>query len=359
MSRFVIIYFFLVTLPIAWGQADSSLNPLGKEAVENCMFKLRAAKTDEDKKEANELLVAAVENMLNDPKSFVFPFAVKTLGVVDSPDKSIRLFTWNVEWEDFTQHYECFIMRFDDRRKEWLTHRLVDESAFKEERPTEILSENEWYGALYYQIVPFEKGNRDLYLVMGFDGFTAMSNRKILDVLYFSGKQVKLGASVFREGKEIYKRRFYEYAENAVMSMRYEPERNRVIMDHLSPESPNLKGFYAYYVPDMSYDAFVYDKGKWELKEDVIAINHKSPEKIELYVVGKDGQPVKKKYKNRWEDPSDSQSPASTNVHVAEQPEGTETENKSTKKQRSNRKSKKSKKAERKGKSNIYPTQKK
>ena len=60
------------------------------------------------------------------------------------------------------------------------------------------------------------------------------------------------------------------------MSLKFEPEYNRIIYDHLSPETPSMTGFYSYYVPDFSYDAFVFYKSKWILQEAVVGVNKKS-----------------------------------------------------------------------------------
>ena len=46
-----------------------------------------------------------------------------------------------------------------------------------------------------------------------------------------------------------------------------------IVFDHLSPRSDSQKGQFQYYGPDMSFDAFVFEKGKWTYKKDVDARN--------------------------------------------------------------------------------------
>ena len=42
-----------------------------------------------------------------------------------------------------------------------------------------------------------------------------------------------------------------------------------------------LEGLHEYYVPDGTYDAYIYNNGKWEYKENIdIGIKEKSPPKI-------------------------------------------------------------------------------
>ena len=49
-----------------------------------------------------------------------------------------------------------------------------------------------------------------------------------------------------------------------------------IIYDHLSPTSPQLEGMYDFYVPDGSYDAFKWEKGKWVYIKDFDARTGKS-----------------------------------------------------------------------------------
>ena len=102
------------------------------------------------------------------------------------------------------------------------------------------------------------------------------------------------------------------------MSLKYESDRERIIFDHLSPESPSMKKFRSFYVPDMSYDAYTFQDSKWILKEDVIGVNkgHDSKEKT-VYVQNPDtGELEAKEIKTKWIDPS-----TETHTHVATTPE--------------------------------------
>jgi len=53
--------------------------------------------------------------------------------------------------------------------------------------------------------------------------------------------------------------------------LRWEENKNMVIMDNLSSTDPRpeSKGMYSLYGPDMSYNALKFDKGFWYLSKDV------------------------------------------------------------------------------------------
>lgn len=305
---------------------------------------LRAAKDDTEKDEKNTLFYQYFLETLNEKSAYSYSFSqLKSVGVIDSPDGLLRIINWNIEQDDETQKYYGFVLKKDERKNEILVTELVDNSVDLPLRPEEILTADNWYGALYYKIIPVEKGSKTVYTVLGWDGNSSSSNVKLIDVLYFTGTQLKFGSPIFKLKDQLVKRVFYEHSERAVMTLRYEPEYNRIIFDHLSPEAPNLKGFYAYYIPDLSYDAFVLDGTKWVLKEDVIGVNSKEDdEKMQVFVRNeRTGKVERKTIKKKWENPEDEN--LSGTPHVAVTPEGQATEESTDKKDLDSKTSRKDK----------------
>lgn len=284
---------------------------------------LRAAENDDAKSEKNTAFKELLYETLQLKEAFSYPFSkLKTVGFVDSPDKSLRIVNWNVEQDDETQRYYCFLLHLDEKKKQVELSELVDNSFMLPPRPDGVLEAKDWYGALYYKIIPIEKGAKTVYTLLGWDGNSSMSSIKLIDALYFSGDNPKLGSPIFKTKEATLKRVFYEHSKKTTMSLKYEQQYDRIIFDHLSPETPNLKGFYSFYVPDLSYDAFVLEGNKWILKEDVIGINSSEDVKTEVYVKNeRSGKVEKKEIKNKWENPEDKNSPGGGNIHIAVTPE--------------------------------------
>lgn len=329
---FVYIFYYSV-----YSQQDFSAMIKTENELEVLLNSLRNAGNNQEKNSRNQEFKSKLYEALDADQAMLYPFSkLKTVGIINSPDKLIRIFNWNVEQDDFSQKYYCFILRFDEKKKEFKRIELQEYSDVMALKPLDVLDAKQWYGALYYQIIPVEKGNREMYTLLGWDGNNATSNMKLIDVLYFSGDNAKLGNPIFKVGNQTFKRVFYEYSKKSTMSIRWEEKYQRIVMDHLSPESPGLAGFYAYYVPDLSYDAFELKSGKWILKEDVVAINAQKSEKIEIQAPDGVGiiQPVK--MKNKWIDPSDQESPTGGMGHAAAMPNEfeKETTNKTSKKNR-------------------------
>ena len=291
--------------------------------LDTMLTNLRASETNAEKKQLNQIFKAEMATFLKNPGALDYAFTkLPTVGVIDSPDKLVRIINWNVEQEDLSHQYFCFVLHYDKKKKRYMFNEMKDVSFVMPSQPTEMVTQDNWYGALYYKIIPIKKGTRTMYTLIGWDHNSSLSQMKLIDVMYFSGNNVKLGSPIFKIGKTTHYRVFFEHSKKATMYLNYETDRERIMMDHLSPEAPALKNFRSYYVPDLSYDAFVFEDNKWVLKEDVIGVNSSVAEQKVVYAdTDNTGLLEKKEIKNKWINPEDSKAPAGGSAHVAVTPE--------------------------------------
>lgn len=269
---------------------------------------LRAAKNDDDIETLNLDFKNEMLSFLKLEGAFTYPISkLKTIALLDSPDKLVRIINWNLEYSDMSYSYCGFVMRWDEDKEELKITELIDKVDPYTAKPTGVIDAKNWYGALYYKIIPIEYNSKIEYTLLGWDGGTTGSNFKIIDVLTFSGNNVKFGSPVFIKKKEVLKRVVFEYSDKSSMSLKYEDKYGRIVFDHLSPESPTLAGVYSFYVPDFSYDAFLWENESWVLNEDVITLNDEEVNKNQTnYVVNeKTGEIKKKKGKDGWINPAD------------------------------------------------------
>lgn len=309
--------------------ALSSTVLLGQDAIvqqeaelEILLDSLRAAKNDVAKNNWNAQFKKQLEQTLHEPTALTYTFTkLRTVGIINSPDNLVRVVSWNVEQDDQSQRYFAYVLKGDERKPEHKVIELVDNSFMLPARTDDVLEADNWYGALYYKIIPVEKNNKTYYTLLGWDGNTTSSNIKLIDVLYFSGNSLKLGAPLFKAGDDIRKRVYMEHSEKTVMSLRWDEDQNRIMFDHLSPETPTMEGFYEYYVPDMSYDAYEFNGNKWMLVEDVIGVN-KDVEMITVKSINpKTEEIIETEMAYTWVDPTTEGSPASKEVHIAVTPD--------------------------------------
>ncbi len=211
--------------------------------------------------------------------AFVYPFDSlgMMMGTIKSPDGKFRLFNWNLEYgEHEEQKYHCLIMKKDPKQNKFVIIELFDKSenaSYQVEY--EAKTEKTWYGCLYYKIIPVERMGGTVYTLLGWDGNNMMSNKKIIETMQFNRTdKVKFGQAIFRSEDDKNKRRvIFQYNKQSVMSLKYQETKktNMIIFDHLSPTSPNLEGMKDWYVPDLSFDAYVLQNGKWIYVPDVDA----------------------------------------------------------------------------------------
>jgi hypothetical protein len=325
--KYWLIYIFLLVIGCSFGQNDAILAS-AEYRLSIKLNALRAAKDADEVAMRNNELKRELESTFKIDGVFDYPFSsLKSIGTIKSDDNMVRMFNWNVEHSDFTHDYFCYILYKNVKKKRIEVTELIDNSDMLPARPTETLTADNWYGALYYSIIGKKRKGKIYYTLLGWDGNTASSNIKLMDVLYFTGSKPKLGYGLFKNEEGVHKRLFFEHKEQAVMTMRLEADRNMIIYDHLSPESPALKGFYAYYVPDMSYDAYEYVNDFWQHRSDVISVNKDGDKKkMTIYTYNaQKGQPESRTVRNTWINPTDDKAPVKNGSHKAVLPDAEKT----------------------------------
>ncbi|MBL7963209.1 MAG: hypothetical protein JNM31_05105 [Flavobacteriales bacterium] len=238
-------------------------------ALKHRVEALASATTDAARDSLNELLKSDLRAVLESDSAFTFAFAEVPLSVLTPPDARFRLVTWNVPRTDGSHRYEGLLVLQEPRRRvlfelrdmtERITHPALVE-----------LGPDNWYGALYYQVIPVRKGGKTYYTLLGWKGHSAIETRKVIEVLSFRGAVPRFGAPLFGEGRVKQQRVVFAYSFQASMSLNWDEAGARIVCDHLSPMRPDLEGQPAFYGPDLSYDAYVWDKDRWLFQRDVDA----------------------------------------------------------------------------------------
>jgi len=133
-----------------------------------------------------------------------------------------------------------------------------------------MLSGGKWPGMLVYEAVAFKRKNQTLFLLIGFFPGSDNLNYKHIDVMSFD----KAGSPIFGsrhiswEGQKI-GRKTFRYSAQASMMLKSEKGEKRLVMDHLAPASPELKNQFAFYGPDLSYDALEFNGEEWIMIPEV------------------------------------------------------------------------------------------
>ena len=76
--------------------------------------------------------------------------------------------------------------------------------------------------------------------------------------------------------KKYPKRVMFEYNAKTTMTLRYNTAVSAIVFDHLAPKEDYLENQFQFYGPDLSYDAFILRRGKWNFEEEVDVQNPRS-----------------------------------------------------------------------------------
>lgn len=225
--------------------------------------------TDAGRDSLNTLIKHELRGLLERDDAFSMDLSALPMARVDAPDGQFRLLTWNVPRTDGSHLFEGMLLYRQGRKRTLAELRDMSPSITAPEVPE--LGPDRWYGALYYDVVPVQRGGKTYYTLLGWKGQSKVETRKVIDVLHFKGGQPRFGASLFGMGKLKASRKVYGFSFQAVMVLRHEAGQGRILLDHLSPTRADMEGQWAFYGPDLSYDAFVWDKDHWRFERDVDA----------------------------------------------------------------------------------------
>tara|TARA_B100000900_G_scaffold36394_1_gene27266 strand:+ start:25781 stop:26647 length:867 start_codon:yes stop_codon:yes gene_type:complete len=220
---------------------------------------------------ANQEFVSILRRTLNLKNSFDFTFdSLNTISILQSPDNYFKIYNWFIENDDDTYRFYAMI-QFKNTKKDVVFLNDNSDDILNVEQAE--LSSDSWYGCLYYNII--KNKAKKSYTIIGWDGNNEFSTKKIIDVVRFNSyNNIKFGAPIFKDDKQKSKKRvIIEYNNQSPVSVQFNKKSKQIIFNNLVPQKKELEGIKSYYVPDGSFNAYEYKKGKWWLIKDIDARN--------------------------------------------------------------------------------------
>jgi hypothetical protein len=238
---------------------EDTLKTLGKTFIND--------ENDLERKNANYKFIKTMVSALKVPNSFLFPFdSIKTISVLNSPDNRFRILTWPIMNQDGSyRFYGTIQMNTGGFLK---MYPLEDYSPLLKNPEDSVTDNRKWLGAQYYKIIPVY-GAKTYYVLIGWKGNTVKSTKKVLDVLSFGNDGPRFGMPVFDGNGKTRKRVVFEYARQVSMLLRYVPEQNLIVFDHLSPPDAHMKDKPESFGPDLTYDGYKLKNGRWVYVEQL------------------------------------------------------------------------------------------
>lgn len=198
---------------------------------------------------------------------------VKYLGQISDRNSQLKIITWNLILRESKSRYYCYFI--NNTGKIQVVRKLT--GIYREEpvRTDTQYSEDDWYGALYYDLKAFRKDRKTYWILLGIDYGNPSVTRKIIDVLDFAPDgRVQFGEKIFEPGNNLKYREVLEYSSEAIISLKFLNDKT-IVFDHLVPMSPQLKDRKEFYGPDFSYDSYTLEKGIWKFESNIDVRNKK------------------------------------------------------------------------------------
>lgn len=325
MKRISLLLVLLSLLNVAHAQYPFPLQAY-TDSLKSLGEQILGGRSDFARFEANEKFKQLLIFMISHERGVDIDFqTVKNLSVQGPENRKFRIYTWVVPRTN--QSYECFgvLLSWNERYKRHIITELKDVKASATNPERKVFRKGEWWGALYYEMIPVKSNGIQYYTLLGWDGHTATSTRKVIDVLSLSSTgQPTFGASVFTGFGKQMKRIIFEYADDTQMVLRYERQNyvvekqkksrkskqkpptsttritsdgfralksddpkvkskrksaTMIVFDRLIPLNPSLTGMYEFYVPETNIvDGFLFVKEKWLYVPDIDARNPITPQ---------------------------------------------------------------------------------
>ncbi len=244
----------------------------GEELLGSLFEKLKKEESDSIKSCINDSIYLVFSPVLQKKSSFDYPFQdLKHVGKRIAKDRKVAVYTWCYP-ENGSAKFGGIVQQKTSKGIKLFPLK----QATKAYAPKEIgvISAQNWYGALYFDIVPFHTKQGKVYMLLGVAQNKKFLTMKVIDVLWMEKEEAFFGQPIFEFWKKDFLHRIvFEYNEEVSITLLYEKKNKRFVFDHLEPLNSGFVGDYRYYVPSSTYDAYKKNVWKWVLQEDVLVGN--------------------------------------------------------------------------------------
>lgn len=232
------------------------------------------AKDQASRIKANQEFLIFMRDALGHPESFKVDFdTIPALADLRSGDGYFRMINWNLPYDNLTNDYFCFIQYFDKKEDAFKVVELKRGFRGLSGEYRKVFNEKDWYGALYYKIIPSKSGLRKrkrAYMILGWQGKDQYSSLKVIDVMTITNRGIRFGADIFNYPYEKNIRRYIlEYKSDAAVALRFDERKKHFYFNKLVPLQADLEGMYEFYIPLLEFSGFEWKKRKWTFMEDV------------------------------------------------------------------------------------------
>ncbi len=291
------IFISVMLFGVAYGNAQNRdvMSAYEKE-LQPLLEKIVGAPTDNERYNANEQFVQLMYEALSYEDAFYWKWNFGTsVSVLTSTDRQFRIITWPVVRDN--GEYECFgfVQSYNPKSEQYDVYILNDKSDELVSLNEVVLEPENWLGSVYQELVETKHDGKVFYTLIGWTGVNALVQRKVIEPICFrtNSSKPQFGQALFRREKNL-RRLVLEYSRNAMVNVRYDEQLVRtyenkkikrkgrtinmqvpkdekmkmILFDEIAPMVPGMEGLPQYYVPTGTEMAYIFNNGRWELRDN-------------------------------------------------------------------------------------------
>ncbi len=231
----------------------------------NLFSRLGKVDSDENRLRINDSIKIIINDYASSDSVFEHSFTdLRFLGQITSPDKALKIINWNLVLSENENRYFCyFIKKNINGNKVFAVEGTNTDGPIRKDI---LYSQENWYGALYYDLSPVKINKEVCYILLGIDFGNNFTNRKLIDVVGFTTEGTPVfGKKWFDTGNDLIYRVVFEYDATGVMSLRFHSPRV-IVFDHLAPLYHGDKLSYG---AEFTLDSYSYRNGIWKFEKNV------------------------------------------------------------------------------------------
>lgn len=291
------IFISVMLFGVVYGNAQNRdvMSAYEKE-LQPLLEKIVGAPTDNERYNANEQFVQLMYEALSYEDAFYWKWNFGTrVSVLTSTDRQFRIITWPVVRDN--GEYECFgfVQSYNPKSEQYDVYILNDKSDELVSLNEVVLEPDNWLGSVYQELVETKHDGKVFYTLIGWTGVNALVQRKVIEPICFrtNSSKPQFGQALFRREKNL-RRLVLEYSRNAMVNVRYDEQLVRtyenkkikrkgrtinmqvpkdekmkmILFDEIAPMVPGMEGLPQYYAPTGTEMAYIFNNGRWELRDN-------------------------------------------------------------------------------------------
>lgn len=299
MKRIIVFFISVISVFGSLSAQDKDIMFRYQTELQGLFERVKSAPTDNERYLANEQVLQLFNDALAEYNSFKWKWQFdKMVSVLTSPDDKFRIITWPVLRDDGTMECFGFVQSYNEKEEYYDVFLLQDRSDEILNREESVLTVDSWFGMVYQDLITTHHDGRTFYTLLGWNGVDNVTERKVIEPITFHHSTPQFGQNLFRREKNI-RRVVLEYTNNAMVNLCYDEQTLRttetkrtkdkkgkvhveridhdekvkmIIFDKCEPQIPGMEGLYQYYIPSGQELAYVFNEGKWELKDNAFGL---------------------------------------------------------------------------------------